>query len=115
MNVTDTLMTFKGELTHLGGLDIKDPANHDTLCQPHLILVPNSILAQAVTAGRAFMPKGSFDILQYSGGKYAGDFWEPTGALHASQFWKPGKKHHIIIFATHNVSLFCSNCFTGHH
>lgn len=76
------------------------------LKQPHLLIVPNSLLKQAKLQAQVWLPKGAFDILACAGSAAAQtEFWSENGPLRNSQFFKDGNKHRIIIFTTHSVCL----------
>ena|ERR1700733_10719881 len=88
----------------LGGHDIMNSQNHALLKEPHLLIVPNSLLKQAKL--QAWLPKGAFNILTCAGSATAqAQFWSDDGPFHQSRFYKDGNKHHIIIFTTHSVCV----------
>ena len=93
-----------GDRSFLGGHDITNAQNHVLLKEPHLLIVPNSLLKQAKLQAQAWLPKGAFDVLTCAGSVAAQtEFWSKNGPLHNSQFFKDGNKHRIIIFTTHSV------------
>ena len=97
---------FPGDASYLGAFNLKNKDTLSSLKKPHLIIVPNSVITQAVLEAKAWFLKGAFDILVYHGGNEAArQFWSDEGPLKSSNFYKEGNLHHIIIFATHSVSL----------
>ena len=95
---------FQGGNTFLGKHNIKDKSSLSEFKKPHLVILPNSVITQAVLEAKAWFGKGAFDILVYHGGAQAAkQFWSDEGPLKSSHYYKNGDFHHIIIFATHSV------------
>lgn len=95
---------FPGGKKFLGKHNIAEKGSLSELKKPHLIVVPNSVITQAILKAKSWFGKGAFDILIYHGGAQAAmQFWSAEGPLKSSHFYKSGDLHHIIIFATHSV------------